>query len=335
MTAAGDFGQVGVLLGGCSSEREISFKSGRAVLEALRSAGCRVSAIELNQCDEETVLGLLRQSKIDVAFIALHGAFGEDGAVQQILEKAGIPYTGSDAKTSRITINKVLTQKRLQQRGIPIPRHIVVNGTDGISSPEILGHLPVPLVVKPACEGSSIGVTILQSADQLPEAIRLASRYGEQILIEQYISGRELTVGILDGEALPVIEIIPGHSFFDFEAKYQKGLTKYVVPAEITDTVRQKVQQVAVEAYRTLGCRDLARIDVMLDAEDQPFVLEANTIPGFTETSLLPKAARQVGIDFPELCLRIVAMASSRRHPEAGGDGQGEGDFRHGKTRCL
>lgn len=314
MIAPQELGHIGVVMGGCSSERDISFKSGRAIVQALGEQGCRVSPLELDACDAETVLALIRDARVDVVFIALHGVFGEDGEIQQILESAGIPYTGSDSRTSRVTINKVLTQQALQKNGILVPRYCVLQegDRDGIAQiQKIISGAHV--VVKPACEGSSIGITIVQKMEELAAALDLAFSFGRYVLVEQHIAGRELTAGILDGKALPLVEIRAKNAFFDFNAKYQKGMTEYIVPAPVPDETAQQIQEVAVTAFRALGCRDLSRIDFILDAKNQPYLLEINTIPGFTETSLLPKAARQAGIGFGELCFRIAGLAAVRR----------------------
>ncbi len=319
MSDSASLGRIGVIMGGCSSEREISFKSGRAVVKALAEAGCEVVAVELESCEEETVLAQLKTARIDVAFIALHGEFGEDGGIQGLLEQAGIPYTGSDAKSSRVTISKVMTQERLFGAGLLVPAHCVMVAGKNIPGEDVLCHLKgLPVVVKPSCEGSSIGITIVREKGKLKEAIELAFSYGDEVLVEQYIAGRELTAGILDGRALPLVEIRPKKAFFDYDAKYQKGMTEYIVPAEVPETIAKRIQQAAVQAYQVLGCRDLSRIDFILDEKGDAYLLEINTIPGFTETSLLPKAARQAGIGFGELCLRIVGLALARKSAGCG-----------------
>jgi len=309
-----ELGTIGVIMGGCSSEKAISLKSGRAIVKALAEAGCRVAEIELDSNDPAAVRKILQDARIDVAFIALHGAFGEDGQIQEILESLNILYTGSDARASRVTINKVSTQQALKERGILVPAHRVLKTEEECNTAEVLKDLGgLPVVVKPACEGSSIGISIVRDEEKLREAVKLAFNYGPQVLIEQHIAGRELTAGILGGEALPLVEIKSSHSFFDYEAKYQKGLTEYIVPADVSKAARENIQAAALKAFQVIGCRDIARIDFILDQKGDAYVLEINTIPGFTETSLLPKAARQNGVGFPELCVRIVKMALARR----------------------
>ncbi len=309
-----EFGRVGVLMGGCSSEREISLKSGKAIVHALQEAGCDVSAVELNSFDDSVNQRILREARIDIGFIALHGVYGEDGQIQGLLEKMRIPYIGSGVEASRIAIDKIQTQTRLAKNGISIPEFCVVRRGDGLRLEQVYDMLDRGLVVvKPACEGSSIGIHIVQDRDQLEPAMTQAFEYGPQVLIERYISGRELTSGILGEEALPVVEIRPKTGFFDFQAKYQKGMTEYIVPAQIGPELSREVQGIALQVFKTIGCCDLARIDFIIDQEQRPFVLEVNTIPGFTATSLLPMAAQVIGCDFQNLCLRLLKLAAGRR----------------------
>ena len=320
-----ELGHIGVLLGGCSSERDISFKSGKAVIKALSEKGCLVSPIEIESTDESEILGLLKDTKIDVAFIALHGEFGEDGGIQAILEKAGIPYTGSDVATSRITINKILTQRLLKQNGLLVPAYFSLQQDRAVDVEMALREIGgFPVVVKPAREGSSIGITIVQEKEKFVPALREAFLYGSEILVEKYVSGKEVTAGILDQQALPLVEIRPQHAFFDYEAKYKKGLTDYLVPADLPPAVFSAIQEEALKAFKILGCRDLARIDFIVDAQGRGFILEVNTIPGFTETSLLPKAAKYNRIEFWDLCLQIVQLALNRK-----------GQQHFGKNCCL
>lgn len=305
-------GHIGVLMGGCSSEREISLRSGAAILEALRQSGCRVSQVEIFSADEDAVRQTVRQSQLDVAFIALHGKFGEDGTLQGILEAMGVPYTGSGPEASRLAMNKATTQSVLRRQGLPVPEYRIIRRDSPGRAGDLVRGLRFPVVVKPSCEGSSIGISICQVPERLGEAVERAWAFGPEVIVEEFISGRELTVGILGGEALPVIEIRAPQPFFDFTAKYQKGMTEYLVPAPLEPAVASSVQDAAWKAFNVVGCRDMGRIDVMLDAGQRPFILEINTIPGFTATSLLPKAAAQAGYPFPQLCLKIVAMAVQR-----------------------
>ncbi len=302
------FGTIGVLMGGYSSEREISLRSGKAVAETLQQAGAAVKALDVQLQEPDAIRDFLRQARIDVAFIALHGRLGEDGTIQAILQELRLPYTGSGVAASRTAINKAATQTLFKEQGIPVPELVIVN--DKTEKHFFLnGHLKFPVVVKPACEGSSIGVKIVHEKEELGVALREAFGYGNEVLVERFIPGRELTVGILGTKALPVIEVIPKTKFFDFSAKYQSGETRYDIPARISDRVAGNVQELALRAFHALGCRHLSRVDVMLEDERDPYVLEINTIPGFTSTSLLPKAARVIGLDFAQLCLNIVEMA--------------------------
>ncbi len=306
----GRLGHIGVLMGGCSSEREISLRSGKAIFDALKQSGCRVSAIDINSSQEDAIVSQLKGTGIDVAFIALHGQLGEDGVIQGILEKMNIPYSGSGVAASRLAISKVETQKRFRQNSIPIANfHVIRKDREPVKQEQLDAIVDFPVVVKPSSQGSSIGISLVEKKENLPAALNEAFRYDDEVLVEAYIKGRELTIGILDDNALPVIEIKPSHPFFDFTAKYQAGLTEYIIPAKLPDQIACLVREVALKAHRVLGCEDLSRVDVMLDNNNHLFVLEVNTIPGFTATSLLPKAAKANGIEFPELCLKIAAMA--------------------------
>lgn len=318
MTEKNTLGHIGVLMGGCSSEREISLKSGKGVFTALKDYGCQVSALDITSQEESAILSLLKSAKIDVAFIALHGQLGEDGTIQAILEKANIPYTGSGVKASRIAINKITTQNLLKANHIPVAEYYIIKKGDAAVDKICKSIKNFPVVVKPANQGSSIGITLVESAKGLSTALEDAFRYDAEVLVERYIEGKELTVGILDEKALPVVEIRPKNKFFDFTAKYQAGMTEYIVPAEIPQDVSVKVQKAALAAHKAAGCSDMSRVDVMLDSQNNPFVLEINTIPGFTATSLLPKAAKADGLEFTGLCLKLVELAyRKQRKPQA------------------
>lgn len=309
-----DFGPIGVLMGGYSSEREISLKSGRAVCAALEKVCPRVDSIDITFEEEDKILSLLKEAHIDVAFIALHGLLGEDGTIQRILEKANIPYVGSGVKASQLAINKALTQSLLKKNGILVPPYVIVKNNEYVDCDKVLSQLgPLPLVVKPACEGSSIGITLVKDKKDFIKALTLAQSFGHEALVERFIKGRELTVGILNNEALPVVEIVPKAEFFDFTSKYQKGASEYQVPAALGEPQAHKIQETALKVFHLMGCRDLARIDFILDTEGQAFVLEINTIPGFTETSLLPKAAQERGYSFEEVCLKLIELAYEKK----------------------
>jgi D-alanine-D-alanine ligase len=302
-------GLIGVLMGGFSSERDISLKSGKAVFAALREAGCRVTAIDIVSSDTEEIAYQLKDSGIEAAFIALHGQFGEDGGVQSLLEKFHIPYTGSGAEASRLAMNKISSYEAFEKAGLIPPAHRVLRKGEAFEPDDVLAKIGCPLIVKPSSEGSSIGITIVQRPEEFPAAVQTAFGFGPEILVETYVSGREMTVGILGEEPLPVLEIRSRNVFFDFAAKYQQGMTDYLVPAPLSPDVSQKLQQMALRAHRALGCEHFSRVDFMLDADMRPWILEINTIPGFTATSLLPKAAKAAGIEFPQLCLKIIRMA--------------------------
>ncbi len=304
------FGKIGVLMAGPSTEKKISLKSGHAVCEALKKAGLYVEPVMVKTDKPEENIRLLRLKKIDCAFIALHGRFGEDGGIQKILRSLNIPYTGSGVKASALAMDKIASRKIFQKHGLKVPRSKVLkrDSYNGIN----LSNLNLPLVVKPATHGSSIGLSIIDKLNNVPQAVNLAFEYDKRIIIEEYIRGRELTVGILEEKAMPVIEIIPKHVFFDYQAKYKKGLTDYIVPAKLSPLVSSRVKETALAAHRLLGCFGCSRVDIILNDRQEPFILEVNTIPGLTETSLLPKAARKIGIDFTSLCIKLIELAYAK-----------------------
>jgi D-alanine-D-alanine ligase len=304
-----DFGRVGVLMGGPSSERDISFKSGKAVLCALKECGIEAMGIDIVTDNKEENIRLLNNYNLDCAFIALHGRFGEDGSIQEILEKMDLPYTGSGVKASRLAMDKIGALNIFKAGKLYVPRSQFLEKALYKKNRKFNNNLGFPVVVKPANHGSSIGLSIVEFEQEIPASIDLAFQFDERIVIEEYISGRELTVGVLDEKALPVIEIVPKHKFFDFEAKYQVGLTDYIIPASLSPQIAENVQQAALEAHKLLGCFGCSRTDIILSQDDIPFVLEINTIPGMTATSLLPKAARVLGIDFNHLCLKLLELA--------------------------
>jgi len=309
--------RVGVLMGGPSCERDISIKSGTAVTGALKNKGIDAVSIELASSSsmngyKEMVEEKIRLSSPDIVFVALHGEFGEDGGIQGILEEMNIPYTGSKVKASSLGMDKIKSKEIFGSKNIPMPRYIVVDrqGFDFSSDPETyfkeLGNI---LVVKPSDEGSSIGLSIVDSKKDFYEALNNAFRYSDRVIVEEYIKGREITVGILEDKALPIVEVLPKKRFFDFEAKYKKGLTEYNVPAEIGRGEYDTSQKIALMAHNALGARVFSRVDMILSEKGLPFVLEVNTIPGLTEMSLLPKAAAACGINFEELIIKILEAA--------------------------
>jgi len=290
------FSRVGVLMGGPSSEREVSLRSGAAVAKGLRAYGYDVDEIVVNGRDVDVPSG------VEAVFIALHGEFGEDGKVQKILRSRGIAYTGSGPEASRDSFDKEITKRILVQNGISTPNHEVVSRSEERS-------LNFPLVVKPTCQGSSIGVHRVRSIEEWDNAARDVISYGGRMLLEEFINGRELTVGVVGEEVLPVVEIRAPGSWYDYEAKYTSGKTEYLVPAPLENDCSDKCKDLAIKTFRALGCRGLGRIDMLLAQDGGVYVLELNSIPGFTETSLLPKAAAIAGMDFPVLCGRIMEMA--------------------------
>jgi len=287
--------KIGVLLGGLSAEREVSLKTGHASLRALQQLGYAAVAIDVQQ----NLPQQLQEANIEIAFIALHGRFGEDGRVQGLLEMLQIPYTGSGVLASSIAIDKVMTKQLLIYHELPTPQFDFMRSGDSASDLfQRCNHLP--LVVKPSREGSTIGITIARNRADLDSGIAMAAALDGTVLVEKFIDGAELTVSVLNGEALPIIQIVPKSGFYDYQAKYVSGDTEYLLPAPIDADSYQQVQQAALKACRVLGCRGAARVDFMF-REGKFFCIEINTIPGMTETSLLPKAAQAAGIDFPQL----------------------------------
>ena len=297
--------RIGILLGGNSSERKISLRSGRAVDQALRSAGYK--PVKIDPYHPKRMKSLL--SRIDVAFIALHGKGGEDGEIQKFLGKKRIPFIGSDAESSKNAFDKDLSKKIFQKKGVPTPESVIVTAKNWQSK---LKAFPTPFVIKPPCEGSSIGVFFIEDFSKSAEKLRMALKEYGVLLAERKIVGREFTVGILGNKALPVVELKPKRSFYDYRAKYTKGMTEYLVPAPIPKKIAKRLQHSALLAHHSLGLRDFSRVDIMMDKKNRPYVLEANSIPGFTSLSLLPKAARAAGISFDRLCCQLVGAAWER-----------------------
>lgn len=298
---------IAVLMGGPGSERDVSLASGKAVLRALQSLGLQATGVEVTG----PTIDLPRDTGL--AFNVIHGTFGEDGQLQSQLEARGIPYTGAGVASSRRAFDKNLAKSAFTAAGVPTPRAEILHLSRGLSLPSF----SAPFVVKPPREGSSVGVHIVREPAQAERAIADASRYSDDLLIEEFIQGWELTVGILDDQALPVVHIIPPEGEYDFSSKYPwlsgaQG-SQYICPAQLEDRTTRAVQEAALAAHRSLGIEIYSRVDVLLDERGQPHVLEANTIPGMTETSLLPKAAAALGLSFPALCLRIAEASFQLR----------------------
>ena len=301
---------IGVLYGGPSAEREVSLESGKNVAEALEQAGHSVKRVIVNAgFNLETALAL----DIDVAFLALHGEFGEDGQIQLILDEAGIPYTGSGPDASALAFDKVLSKKAYERANVPTAAWMSLDRAEyqRMGEPSGLDIFP-PVVAKPATSGSSLGVTIVRQYDQIGNAVERAFRYGESVVIERFIAGREFTVAVLGREALPVIELKTTAEFYDYDAKYKSEETQYICPAQIPDELALKARKYALAAHHALGCEDLSRTDMILDKHGMWWVLETNTLPGMTSHSLLPKAAKARGISFVQLCEDLLQRTLDR-----------------------
>jgi D-alanine-D-alanine ligase len=296
-----------VMKGGPGEEREVSLQSGRAVAEALRSIGHQVTEIDPQHREFDLPAGT------DVVFLALHGDYGEDGTIQQQLEQRGVPYTGCGVETSRIAFDKVLSKERFVAAGVPTPAFAIVDRPEA-PWPEAV---QLPAVLKPARQGSSVGLHFVDELDAWPSALRECLQHDQRALLEHRVRGRECTVGILDGEALPLVEVKPRSGVYDFKSKYSSGATEYFCPAEFPDTTTAAVQQAGMAAFQAVGGGDYSRVDVMVDDGGQPFVLEVNTLPGMTPTSLLPKAAQAIGLNYAGLCERMVLLALQRHQPSA------------------
>ncbi|PLX80758.1 MAG: D-alanine--D-alanine ligase [Desulfuromonas sp.] len=296
--------QVAVLMGGMSGEREVSLRTGKAILGALQQEGYRAVGIDVGR----DLPVRLAEAKADCAFVALHGRYGEDGSVQGMLELLGIPYTGSGVLASALAMDKALTKQLLLHHELPTPGyHLLTSGGDPGELIEKCRHFPV--VVKPVREGSTIGITIARDRKELESGLIEALRYDDTVMVEDFIDGLEVTVGVLGGEALPIIQIVPEQGFYDYTAKYTPGKTEFILPAPLEPRLYNRVQEVAERACRILGCRGAARVDFMV-RQRECFCLEVNTVPGMTATSLLPKAATEAGIPFPELVQRILEQVS-------------------------
>lgn len=296
--------KVAVLAGGVSSERDISLQSGAQVFRALDSCGVEAVFVDVTSRDGAAIEAQLRLHAADVAFIALHGEFGEDGAIQDILESIDMPYSGSGPVASRLAMDKIASKEVFARERIPIASSFAL--ARGQVAPTEVRY---PVVVKPYCAGSSIGVSIVRDVSSLRQAMDIAFRLQDKILIEQYIEGRELTVGIFKEEPLAVVEIVPRAGYFDFTAKYSDGLVDFIVPAKLEQSVYREVQKISVAAHRSLGCRHFSRVDIRLGPDMVPYVLEVNSIPGLTSHSLLPLSAAACGISFNELIMEMIRAA--------------------------
>lgn len=291
------FKNVAVLKGGFSAEREVSLESGAAIANGLRKAGYTVTEIDVTSPDFTVPTG------IEAVFIALHGTFGEDGGAQARLTELGIPYVGANVEASRISFDKILTEDCLREAGVPVPEsEVLCRGEEPSMLP--------PVAVKPPRQGSSVGCSLVFSESEWPLALADAWQYDEEILVQRFIPGREFTVGVVDGEVLPIVEIVTAAGWYDYTAKYKVDTTRYVIPAELGAESTARMQATALKTFEALGARGFGRVDFRMTPEGEQYVLELNTIPGFTSHSLLPKAAAAAGIEFSVLCDRIMKTAS-------------------------
>ena len=297
--------KVAVLAGGTSCEREVSLVSGKAVFEALTVLGYPVILVDA----VDDFISKLQGENVTFAFLALHGTFGEDGTVQRLLESKGIAYTGPGPESSQLAFDKEVAQKTFEREGVRVAPFSILHSEEDLNKKPVFGF---PCVVKPTKAGSSVGVTIVRDASGYKKACHEAFRYSDAVLVDRYIAGRELTVGILGEEPLPIVEVILKREFYDYEAKYHDVETRYQFPAVLTEGERRAVVDEALKAYRALGGEVMGRVDLILGEDGLPYVLEINTIPGLTPKSLLPKAARAAGIHFPELCVKIMSLSMAK-----------------------
>lgn len=297
--------KIAVLMGGPGSEREVSFATGKGVVNALRSLGAKVTEVDVKGPDFEL------PSEIELAFLTIHGTFGEDGQVQRILEERGIAYTGDGVGPSELAFDKIRSKEAFRDHGVTTPYWQIVSVGQRPT-------IPIPFVIKAPREGSTVGVHIIKNEREIDAAMADAATFAQEILVEKFVPGRELTIGILGDQALPILEIIPKGGFYDFTNKYPflnpaaGGGAEHVCPAKIPDEQTRLIQDLALRAHRALGLEVYSRVDVMLPDEEEPTVLEINTIPGMTEASLLPEAAAAAGIGYPELCARIIELSRKR-----------------------
>lgn len=313
------FGKVAVLMGGWSSERPISLKSGHAVLSALQQRGVDAHGIDVQR---ETVLQQLEQGHFDRVFIVLHGPGGEDGVIQGALEILGLPYTGSGVAASALAMDKLRTKQILQSVGLPTPQYMLLDRDTDLNY--VIAELGLPLIVKPALEGSSIGMTKVEDENKIHDAYALAAQFAGGVFAEQWITGKEYTIAILGSEALPVIRLETPHKFYDYDAKYFANDTKYHCPCGLLPEQEAQLQRLAMAAFNSIGAKGWGRVDILSDQSGKPYVIELNTVPGMTDHSLVPMAARVRGIEFDELVCRILAQTLTTEQ-------QSNVEFSHGK----
>lgn len=300
---------VALLSGGKSGEREISLASGKSATEALRKAGFNVT--NLDPAKKEDLVQLI-EGDFDVAFLCMHGKLGEDGTLQGMLEIIGLPYTGPGVWASATAMDKSKSKTHYIEAGIKTPQSVTMFSKEDATPEQLVEKLGEHIVIKPATEGSALGVAIVEGADEIEDALDQAFAIDDEVLAETYIAGTELTVAVIgnkDVQALPVIEIVPQNDFYDFESKYAPGGSQHICPAPLDEEMTGKVQDLAIAAHRALNCTGVSRTDIIMDEQGECWVLETNTLPGMTETSLFPDAARAAGIDFPELCTKLIEYA--------------------------
>lgn len=308
------FGKVAVLMGGISAEREVSLASGNAILKSLLASGVNAEALDASPEN----IGSLKSAGFDRAFIALHGRWGEDGVVQGALQSINMPFTGSNVLGCALAMDKVKSKQIWQTLGLPTAKYRVLKSEadlDGLAE-----DLGLPLFLKPAREGSSVGVGKVQKTDDLLTSYQATAAIGDDVLAEQFISGAELTCAVLNGQALPVVRMNTRNEFYDYEAKYQSNDTQYFCPAGLSNEVEEKVRALAINAFEALDCNGWGRVDVMLDDKEQPLLLEVNTVPGMTDHSLVPMAAKVAGLSFDDLVLQILALTLANTETGFRGD---------------
>lgn len=294
--------KIGVLMGGSSAEREISIKSGVAVAKALKSKGYDVVEIDCGKGPD--VIDSIKNANIEVAYITLHGGYGENGCIQGLLDVMGIPYTGSGVKACAVAMDKVMAKQVLMYHKIPTADFIeVTQGT------EYARGIDLPVIVKPSTQGSTIGITVVRIESEMKGAIEEAFKYSDKVLVESFIEGREITCAVLDDLVLPLVEIRPKGGIYDFDAKYSKEKTEFITPPAIDDKLKAKIEDAALRSYNALDCEAIARIDFMIDKDENLFVLEINTVPGMTEMSLVPMAALEAGISYEDLTEKVLELA--------------------------
>ena len=291
--------KIGVLCGGTSSEREISLMSGKAVYEAIKKLGFDVVLIDV----DKNVATKLIKERIQIAYVILHGAMGEDGTIQGMLEIMGIAYTGCGVFSSSASIDKIISKKMFEYAKIPTAKWFTIEKNKPFDMPNF------PVVVKPASQGSAIGVSIVKNKKEFEKAVKLAFSFEDRVLVEQYIKGMEITVGVLNGKPLPVIEIVPKGKFYDFKSKYTLGQSTHIIPARLPNKVLEKAQNIALKIFSEFMCNGICRVDMIVDKNNNIYVLELNTLPGMTETSLFPDAAKYIGMSFESLVLEILKSA--------------------------